>query len=160
MLDPRSKALASCVDAAIAAGRIDLGLRAYERQTAISARMLAHHFGGNAGIKIAVLEEIEARLRSEVAEALAESGMAPIDVARTFAAPERRELRRLLQIILHGALGEDAAAVEVLADERQRWRDMLGSLIPEEDVEQALFILVGGAVDAMLGDAEGSIGPA
>ena len=149
MNSPRETALLACLDLALSDGRLDLGLRAYERGTGISARMLTHHFGGNDGLKAALVETIEGRLREEVNVALSVNGKTPLEIAKAFAAPERAPLRRLLRAILRDALAGDPASAAVLAAERERWRSTITGANPELDV----FVLVGGAVDAMLADA-------
>lgn len=149
MKPPRMIAIDACLDAALAAGRLDLGLRAYERETGISARMLTHHFGGNDGLKAALIEEIEKRLREEVTIAMRDSNDTAFEVAKAFAAPDKAGVRRLLRAILRDALGGDHGSAAVLAAERERWRSALSASRAELD----LFILIGGAVDAMLADA-------
>jgi len=148
MTSPRQSALVACLEVALAQGRLDLGLRAFERETGISARMLTHHFGGNDGLKSALVEEIEARLRTEVTIALRAGDETAFDIARAFSDPDRAPLRRLLRASLRDALGGDPASAAVLAAERGRWREALDS----SNVELDLFVLVGGAVDAMLAD--------
>ncbi|MEM1363350.1 MAG: hypothetical protein AAGF94_16820 [Pseudomonadota bacterium] len=150
MTSPYRKALSACFDLAATEGKLDLGLRAYERGTGISARMLTHHFGGNAGLKAALVEEIEARLREEVTATLNSGEGSALEIAKSFAAPDKSELRRLLRAILRDALGGNEASAAVLAAERAKWR----AAIDSSNVEQDLFVLVGGAVDAMLADAE------
>ncbi|MEM6312276.1 MAG: TetR/AcrR family transcriptional regulator [Pseudomonadota bacterium] len=152
MTDPRSRARAACLEVALAFGTLDIGLREYERQTGISARMLVHHFGDKEGLRAALLEEVETKLRDEVEEALHNGQRVVSDIARAFAAADRLPLRRLLRIALHDALGGHVGTRMVLAKERERWREMLASVVPEDEVEDTLFALVGAAVDTLLGD--------
>jgi len=149
MTSARRTALLACINVALSEGRLDLGLRAFERSTGVSARMLTHHFGGNDGLKAALVEEIERRLREEVRIALYENSETAFQIAKAFSAPEKAPLRRLLRAILRDALGGDKTSAAVLAAERQRWRTMLQI----KNIEIELFILLGGAVDAMLADA-------
>lgn len=149
MSSARQTAIVACLDVALSEGRLDLGLRAYERGTGISARMLTHHFGGNDGLKAALVEEIEERLRQEVTIALRASPDTAFEIAKAFAAPDRGPLRRLLRAILRDALAGDRASAAILAAERERWRPAL----PSPNAELDLFVLIGGAVDAMLADA-------
>ena len=149
MTSPRESALLACLNVALAEGRLDLGLRAYERGTGTSARMLTHHFGGNDGLKAALVEKIEGCLREEVADVLRSGDRTAFEIAKAFAAPHRAPLRRLLRAVLRDALGGDRASAAVLAAERERWRTAL----PGESAEVDLFLLIGGAVDAMLADA-------
>jgi AcrR family transcriptional regulator len=153
MTDPKSLALERCLDAAMEHGRLDLGLRDYERLTGTSARMLVHHFGSKTGLEAALLAEIERRLLAEVLEALARDGAEPMDVVRNFQRPDRANLRRLLRLLVGRAFSGDREAARVLRDERFRWRDALSHQFSSPDkAEQALLILVGGAIDTMLGE--------
>ncbi|MCP9274973.1 hypothetical protein [Mycolicibacterium arenosum] len=150
--DPRTHAVDVCLAAAEDAGSLALGLRDYERITGISARMLVHHFGNKAGLEAALLERIEARLLDHVVMQQAESA-SPYDIAKGFAEPDFASLRVLLRLLLGRALSGDQAAAKVLRGERERWRAaLLATCGSTRIAEEALFTLVGGAVDAMLGE--------
>ncbi|MEM6627527.1 MAG: TetR/AcrR family transcriptional regulator [Pseudomonadota bacterium] len=155
MTDARSRALAACLETALSFGTLNVGLREYERQTDVSARMLVHYFRDKDGLKAALLEEIEARLRSEIEGALQDGRQSLSDVATAFSRPDRASLRCLLRVALHDALGGDNATSRVLLEERRRWRQMLNKIVPKEEVEKTLFCLVGAAVDALLSDPIG-----
>jgi len=149
METPRNRALNACLDVAIRAGRLDFGLRAYERETGISSRMLAHHFGNNEGLELALLAAIEARLRDKVSLAL-QGGRTPLEIAADLHEGAHAALLDLLRPLLQRALGGNDAALALVREERQRWREKLSHAVAGQDVDQALFILVGAAVDAML----------
>lgn len=149
MDDPRTRAVQACLDVAIRAGRLDFGLRAYERETGISSRMLAHHFGGNEGLELALLAAIEERLREEVRQAL-RGGQTASEIAAALSEPAYAPLVGLLRPLLQRALGGHSPALALMMQERERWRHALRDAAPDRDVDQALFVLVGAAVDAML----------
>ncbi len=154
MIDPAQRALELCLNAALARGSLALGLRDYERLVGVSARMLVHHFGTKAGLEAALLGEIERRLLGEVLVLLAEPDASPMEVVRRFRSEDQAATRRLLRLLVGRGLSGDPAAAEVLRMERDRWRvALLTRYGSPEEAEQALLILVGGALDTLLSES-------
>jgi AcrR family transcriptional regulator len=154
MIEAAQRALELCLDAALARGSLALGLRDYGRLTGVSARMLIHYFGTKEGLEAALLKEVERRLLGEVLTLLAEPHAMPIDVVHRFSANDHAPMRRLLRLLVGRAFSGDAAAARVLRIERDRWRLALAERYGSgEEIEQALFILVGGAFDTLLSEA-------
>jgi hypothetical protein len=154
MADPASRALELCLNAALAQGSLTLGLRDYGRLTGVSARMLVHHFGTRSGLELALLAEIERRLLGEVLALIAERGSSPSDIVRHFKSTNRASMRRLLRLLVGRAFSGDPAAAQVLALERDRWRSALAARYGSaEEVEQALFTIIGGALDTLIAEA-------
>jgi AcrR family transcriptional regulator len=114
----RRRLLAQTVDYVAGNGIAELSLRGLAQALGTSHRMLIHYFGSKEGLLVAVVQEVEARERRQVA-ALADPTLPPLErcqrIWRHYADPEQWPHERLF-FELYGQALQGRAHTEALLD--------------------------------------------
>ena len=153
--DARSRALAACIDATLAAGGRPMSLQDLARSTGVSARMLVHHFGSKARLDRAIVAAVEARMRANATAMLARGGGAlDVDlIMQSFREPAQLATRTLFRTMLARALGGDADAVAAMQVEREHWLALFEHALGDAAAaERMLALVLGATLDAIFGD--------
>lgn len=114
-----------------------LSLRALAQEVGTSHRMLRYHFGGQAGLVRAVVEEVESRQRAALATLAAEPGRSAADLSwafwRRLSSPELAPVERLFFLLYARLIDEgDLAAATQMST---AWHEQVAELLTARGIE-------------------------
>lgn len=134
----RERLLGRVVDHLLGSGSVTLSLRALAQEVGSSHRMLRYHFGGQAGLVRAVVEEVEARQQAALATMGQDGDRSIAELSWAFwvrlSSPELAPVERLFFQLYARLL--DTGDTETAARMAAVWSEQVSTLMVARGIDQ------------------------